>query len=101
MARNPSHRVYERRFRTMFPKPEALKPEKHATLYDACVAAGLEMDSHESDLYLRDTPQALALIVSYRGMRHGAKRFRSAVDGNIWFDVPFAFAPFWRKHCEF
>ncbi len=84
----------------MFPKPEAPKPEKHDTLYDACVAAGLAIDSHESDMYLLDTPKAVSLIVTYRGVRHGAKRFRSAVDGKMWWDVPFAFAPFWRSRCK-
>lgn len=99
MARNPSHRTYERRYKAGLPKPAAA-PAKHATLYDACVAAGLAIDSHESDMYLLDTPKAVALIVTYRGVRHGAKRFRSAVDGNLWWDVPFAFAPFWRSRCK-
>lgn len=65
-----------------------------ATLYDDLIAAGCETDSHESDLYVADTPEARDIM-----HKHGTtgQPFRSNVDGRIWLDVPFEFSPFWRK----
>ena len=64
------------------------------SLYDDLVAAGAELDNHESDLYVKANPETAGVI-----MRHGRSLhpFRSRVDGLTWYEVPFAFAPFWRK----
>lgn len=59
------------------------------TLYDEAKAAGLPMDSYESDLYLKDSPQARALLRRYGS---GTERlFTSQTDGGLWWDVPFQF----------
>jgi hypothetical protein len=65
-----------------------------ASLYDDLRAAGCELDNHESDLYVKDTAEARAILA--RHQRSG-KRFTSQIDGRLWLDVPFAFAPWWRE----
>ena len=65
------------------------------SLYDAVVALGIEHDSHESDLYLPAT-QMNATLIEHHGF--SKTTFRSNTDGGLWFDVPFAYAPFWRAH---
>lgn len=61
--------------------------------YAALVAAGVELDSHESDLYALDTSRSRAILYA-----HGKAviPFR-ATDGRVWLDIPFGFDPFWAK----
>jgi len=70
--------------------------EADQDIYDQVVALGVEIDHHESDLYIPVTPETQALIRSYPH-RKNVKRFRSNIDGKTWFDIPFAYAPFWIK----
>lgn len=66
------------------------------TLYQAAIAAGIPIDSHESDLYMLATEEARALI--HKHGKHGtASLFRSEVDGRMWWDVPFSFDPWWER----
>ena len=67
------------------------------SLYQALTVAGCEIDHHESDLYVKLTPTALAVIRTFPGMYDEGSRFmfRSKVDGKMWLDFPFAYEPFW------
>lgn len=56
-------------------------------LYEACVEAKLEIDHHESNLYIKDCPVARALVYQY------AYKLKLFSEG--WLDVPFAYQPFW------
>lgn len=62
-------------------------------LYQELNAAGVPLDSHESDLYCKATPEALA-IVKASGYFH--TYFKSNIDGDLWVEVPFAYYPFWE-----
>ena len=49
-------------------------------------------DHHESDLYLLATPEA------WSAMKQHEKRgqlFRSEIDGKLYYDIPFAYEPWW------
>ena len=61
-----------------------------SSLYDELVASGAEIDHHESDLYVKATPETRAIIMRHREPM--ARSFRHQVSGEIWFDIPFAFA---------
>jgi len=63
------------------------------SLYDELLAAGVPLDNHESDLYVKDTPEARAILAKH-GKR--AAPFVNQIDHTIWFDVPFMYEPFWR-----
>ncbi len=63
------------------------------SLYKELKAAGIETDNHESDLYVKDSPEAREIV--HRHRPEAPRAFRSEVDGEIWLDVPFAFEPFW------
>lgn len=71
-------------------------------LYQAMQEAGVEIDSHESDLYVKETPAADAVIEE--AMRHDSApcftRFRSSVDGSVWLDFPFMFVPWWESRAR-
>lgn len=65
-------------------------------LYERAKAAGVEMSNHESDLYLKCGAVADALVKECD--THGnARRFRNQLDGALWWDIPFAYAPWWQK----
>jgi hypothetical protein len=65
------------------------------SLYDKLVASGAKMDHHESDLYVRASPQTWAIIRGHGGSQaSNARTFMS--EGVQWIDIPFAYEPFWR-----
>ncbi len=70
------------------------------SLYDRLTAAGFEIDHHESDLYVRVTPESRAIIDAWmadNGYGEGFRdTFTSQVDGHRYFDVPFAYQPYWE-----
>lgn len=65
-------------------------------LYKALKDAGCEIDSHESDLYVRLTEESVELVRLYALTPSHVTRFINQVDGNVWLDVPFSFTPFWE-----
>lgn len=70
------------------------------TLYEALHAAGVPLDSHESDLYVKDTPEARAILVAHGKCpgAWGCEAFTSNIEPrDCWFDVPFAFDPYWQQ----
>lgn len=66
---------------------------KAATFYDA--VKHIKHDHHESDLYLLWTSESAELVKQYS--MTNAKAFMSQVDGQLYFDVPFAYAPWWEE----
>jgi hypothetical protein len=62
-------------------------------LYEALKSIGAKIDNHESDLYVLQTPETLALVQD-SGSKYST--FVSQLDGEVWIDVPFAFLPWWR-----
>ena len=68
---------------------------ENLSLYQELKAAGCEMDSHESDLYVKATPEARTILARHPIQALQADSFVSQADGHVWLDVPFAFDPFW------
>lgn len=63
------------------------------SLYEDLQSTGAEMDNHESDLYVKATPET-RLLVEVSGLTF--TEFRSEADGAAWLDVPFAYLPWWE-----
>lgn len=69
------------------------------SLYQAMVEAGCELDHHESDLYVKDTPAAVQILRDWRtskGSQLYMSRFISRVDATLWIEIPFAYDPWWE-----
>ena len=72
------------------------------TLYQRMEAAlpADAIDGHESDLYVRDCPEARVALMDYNaeaGSPAFFSAFRSLTDGGrLWLDIPFFYAPFWE-----
>lgn len=70
------------------------------SLFSAIVAAGIPYDSHESDLYIPDTPAASAVLALWPLEASNARPFSSEIDGKPWLDIPFAFLPYWEARAR-
>lgn len=75
------------------------------TLYEAACKTlpAADIDHHESDLYLRKTPAAVALVESWitkTGFKSSVSTFRSQIKGDLWFDVAFAYDPYWIERAR-
>jgi len=67
--------------------------------YTALVNAGIPLDNHESDLYAKVTPEA-GRIIRASGWG-GVTVFINQLDGSPWFDLPFAYLPWWEaRQCR-
>lgn len=64
------------------------------SLYEECVKLGIPTGNHASDLYIPVTDQTRELIKKHG---HRATTFTNQVEGGLWYDVPFAYVPFWEN----
>ena len=62
------------------------------SLYNQLKEAGVPLDHHESDLYAKVTPESEKIV---KASGHSHSTFISNIDNEKWFDIPFAFTPFW------
>lgn len=58
-----------------------------------------DLDHHGTDLYLKVSEASAALVASY-DFRGNVEKFRSPLDGCLWFDVPFAYTPAWVEKLQ-
>lgn len=63
-------------------------------IWDEVVARGIPYDTHESDLYIPVTPETRALV---RASGRSFTAFFSSKDHKMWYDIPFAYLPWWEK----
>lgn len=64
------------------------------TIYEDLLAAGIQVSNHESDLYCPVTPESRALVRKHELM---VTTFINQVEGGTWYDIPFAYDPFWAR----
>ena len=65
-------------------------------IYKEILALGVPIDSHESDLYVKDTPEVRELLNEYQ-YQSNVTEFTNEIDGAHWLDIPFAYEPWWRR----
>ena len=65
------------------------------TIFEKVQAAGIPHDNHSSDLYIPVTEETKALVAQYEH-KTSVTVFTSQIDGKSWFDIPFAYEPFWK-----
>ncbi len=70
------------------------------SIYERMVAAGVQIDHHETDLYVPANPVTRELVREWK-FRAIAKTFVSQIDGKLWFDLPFAYLPAWERKTPF
>jgi hypothetical protein len=65
-------------------------------IYHDLLAAGVPLDSHETDLYAKITPESTAIVQRY-AHKTIVTRFVSQIDKQWWYDIPFAYLPAWDR----
>jgi hypothetical protein len=66
-------------------------------IYDQMVAAKTVLiDHHESDLYVPVNPESTAIVNGYE-FKGNVTTFISNVDKKPWYDIPFAYSPWWQN----
>lgn len=63
------------------------------SIYEKCVELGVEVCSHASDLHVPVNEVTRELMKSFDGPY---STFTSNIDGALWYDVFFAYDPFWK-----
>jgi hypothetical protein len=66
------------------------------SIYRALKKAGVKLDHHESDLYAEKTEISEKIIANYY-YKCNVETFTNTTDGKIWYDIPFAYGPWWKK----
>ena len=69
------------------------------TLYEELTAAGCLIDHHQSDLYVKCSDKAETIILYHCLLPNSNltySQFCSNIDGSLWYDIPFAYDPFWK-----
>jgi len=72
------------------------------TIYQDMKAAGVEIDHHESDLYVKDCKAARDILAKHDKQVDGwnVQPFNSEIDGARWLDIPFQYEPWCRSWCR-
>lgn len=65
-------------------------------IYEEMKQAGVETGSHESDLYAKVCEASRAIVARYP-FKASVTTFTSRVDKQLWYDIPFAYTPFWVR----
>ena len=65
-------------------------------IYTAMLASGVEIDHHCTDLYVPVNEVTTAIVDRYE-FKCNVTKFRSAIDGTPWYDIPFAYTPAWKE----
>lgn len=72
----------------------AYKSAYGLSLFEIFELLGIEIGNHESDLYVKVTPESRCIVDVYEYKKQVTTfHFR----GELWFNIPFAFDPFWDK----
>ncbi|HMG11726.1 MAG TPA: hypothetical protein VK571_00990 [Gemmatimonadaceae bacterium] len=66
-------------------------------LYAQLLAADVPIDHHESDLYVKVTDVSRPIVRTYEFYSSNVTVFTSRIDGAQWYDIPFAYWPFWER----
>ena len=65
-------------------------------IYEQLNNANVPLDNHESDLYAKVTPESTTILKTYQ-FRSQVSTFKNQIDNALWFDIPFAYAPYWEN----
>ena len=73
-----------------------MKKLQPCEVYAAAVAVlpASDIDHHATDLYIRVTAKSKALANRFE-YAHLVQKFRSQIDNNLWYDLPFCYMPGW------
>ncbi len=66
------------------------------SIYEQMKQAKVQIDHHASDLYV-PVNEITRLILETYEYRCNVTTFISNTDKKLWYDIPFAYTPFWER----
>lgn len=63
-------------------------------IFNQVKRAGIPYANHASDLYIPVNSYTSKLVDQYE-YRSNITTFKSQIDGLLWYDIPFAYLPYW------
>ena len=66
------------------------------TIYEQMKAAGVQIDNHESDLYVPVNAATMQILDGYEHIQNVTTFIAQGTDEK-WYDIPFAYDPFWDR----
>ena len=78
-----------------------VKIENPSDLYSEIVnvAKSDQIGNWTCDLQCKVTKDTTAVINRYK-YKHLVTTFHSAIDGTLWYEIPFAYNPWWEERCK-
>lgn len=67
------------------------------SLYQALKDSGAEISNYRSDLYVKASPRTWAIIKRYPLEHSITTGFHNNIDKQLWYEIPFAYVPFWEE----
>jgi hypothetical protein len=65
-------------------------------VYNELVATGVPIGNNESDLHVPMNSLTIPIVAEYENFGTVTK-FHNKLDGKMWFDIPFAYTPWWTE----
>mgnify|MGYP003651953476 CR=1 FL=1 len=65
------------------------------SIYEQMIKAEIPTSNHESDLYVKVIKESTRILNEYEHHKKAATTF--VHNGATWYDIPFAYDPFWGK----
>lgn len=69
------------------------------SIYEEMINAGVEVSNWQSDMYVHVNAITKAILAKYPTSEANATIFKSNIDGQMMYDIPFMYQPFWDAHC--
>ena len=70
-----------------------------SAIYDKVIELGIIHDHHESDLYIPVNEQTKNLVKAFEYSTM-VETFKSQIDGSFWYNIPFAYTPWWEERVK-
>ena len=64
------------------------------SVFEKMVFSGIQIDHHASDLYVPVNPKTTAILLECKAT---ASTFTCGITGELWYDIPFAYTPWWEE----
>jgi hypothetical protein len=67
------------------------------SIYQEMKDLGVQINNHYSDLYVPVTEETTRIVNTHRAKGHRVTKFICNITHTPWYDIPFAFEPYWQK----
>jgi len=68
------------------------------TIFEEIKKSGVEYAHHCSDLYFPKNKTTMEIVLRYDD--RFITTFKDAISGKTWYDVAFAYDPYWEEHIK-